>query len=329
MSSKDRLIIATDVGGTMLRVAIADSNGRIIDKVTTQVPRETDATSVPLRIAELTSFLLSKHSEKGCLWRFSIAAIGPLDTKRGRIVKPANMPYDEVPLIEVLSKYFDTEFILINDCNAAVLAEKEFGAGRDYDDIVYITISSGIGGGAYIDGTLLMGKDGNAVEIGHTVIDASGKMVCGCGRLGHWEAYCGGNGMPRYAEYLAREEKLHIDSQLLKMLRGGYKITSKDIFDFARMGDEFALNFIDRVAELNAIGVANVVSIYDPSIITIGGSVALNNVDFIIERLKRRVEKYTINRVPKILPTPLGHDAPLLGAIVAALNPPSKALIKI
>ncbi|MEM1891919.1 MAG: ROK family protein, partial [Nitrososphaerota archaeon] len=95
-----------------------------------------------------------------------------------------------------------------------------------------------------------------------------------------------------------------------------------------RCGDEFALIFIDTISEINGAGVANVVDAFDPSIISIGGSVALNNVDLVVDKLKPFVEQYALNRVPEIVPTPLGHDAPLIGAILAAIDPPPKSVFK-
>jgi glucokinase len=249
--------------------------------------------------------------------------------KKGAIIRPANMPYDVVPIADVLCNYFDATFILLNDCNAAAIAEKRIGAGKNVDDVVYITMSSGIGGGVILDGRLLLGKDGNAAEIGHTVVDMSMGMICGCGKKGHWEAYCGGNSMPKFAKFLVESKYDNVNSTLARKLKEGiHTVSAKDIFDYARAGDEFALIFINTVAEINGVGVANVVDVFDPSVISIGGSVALNNVDLVVEKLKPFVERYAINRVPDIVPTPLGHDAPLIGAILAAMDPPPKSVFK-
>ncbi|MEM0090112.1 MAG: ROK family protein [Nitrososphaerota archaeon] len=323
------LILAADIGGTVIRVAIADLQGHILEKASTLVPKGPDARAVPLKVLELCDALSTKYGGRRSISKVSIAAIGPLDMTKGAIVRPANMPYDVVPIMDVLCNYFDATFILLNDCNAAVIAEKRAGAGKYVDDVVYITISSGIGGGAILDGKLILGKDGNAAEIGHTVVDMSIGMVCGCGKKGHWEAYCGGNSMPKFAKFLAENRYNNINSTLARRLREGtYNISAKDIFDYARCGDEFALIFIDTISEINGAGVANVVDAFDPSIISIGGSVALNNVDLVVDKLKPFVEQYALNRVPEIVPTPLGHDAPLIGAILAAIDPPPKSVFK-
>ncbi|MCS7136113.1 MAG: ROK family protein [Nitrososphaerota archaeon] len=323
------LILAADIGGTMIRVAIADSRGRILEKASTLVPKGPDARAVPMKVLELCDVLSAKYGGRRSISKVSIAAIGPLDMTKGAIVRPANMPYEIVPIMDVLCNHFDATFILLNDCNAAVIAEKNIGAGKGVDDVVYITISSGIGGGVILDGRLLLGKDGNAAEIGHTVVDMSMGMMCGCGKKGHWEAYCGGNSIPKFAKFLLEKKYSNVNSALAHRLRDDtHTISAKDIFDYARAGDEFALMFVDAIAEINGAGVANVVDVFDPSVISIGGSVALNNVDLVVDKLRPFVEQYALNRVPKIVPTPLGHDAPLIGAILAAIEPPPKSIFK-
>jgi predicted NBD/HSP70 family sugar kinase len=131
-----------------------------------------------------------------------LASIGPLDLKRGGMAKPANLPYEFVALVGPLEEALGIKVHLMNDANAAALGEWTFGAGRTHDNLAYVTISTGIGGGAIVDRHLLIGKDGNAAEIGHVVVDPTGRLTCGCGRKGHWEAYCSGRNLPRLAMML-------------------------------------------------------------------------------------------------------------------------------
>ena len=132
-----------------------------------------------------------------------VASIGPLDLKRGGIASPANLPYRFIPLVKPLEEASGSKVALMNDANAAVLGERRFGAGKEHPDLVFITLSTGIGGGAIVDGHLLIGKDGNAAEIGHMVVDSEERLTCGCGRRGHWEAYCSGRNLPNLAALLA------------------------------------------------------------------------------------------------------------------------------
>ena len=207
---------------------------------------------------------------------------------------------------------------LVNDCVSAVIGERHFGAGRDHENLVYITISTGIGGGVYVNGHLLLGKDGNAHEIGHMVIDSEGKLECGCGKRGHWEAYSSGSGIPKLARLLVGTYREYFVESVLKDKLE--TLTSKDVYDAAKMGDAFALKVVEEASKYNAMGIANVVNMYDPSLITMGGSVTLHNVELVVEPIKQLAQEYIINRMAEVKVTPLGDDVGLYGAIALALG---------
>lgn len=314
------LVAGVDIGATYTRVVLADEKGRILDRAKFETPRSSRE-AVPASIASAIRVLLKRigGSERD-LRGIGVGSIGPLDVKRGVIVKAANLPLENVPIVEPLESEFGVTTYLVNDCVAAVIGEKHMGAGRDHDNLVYITISTGIGGGVYVDGRVLLGKDGNAHEIGHMVVDAEGKLVCGCGRRGHWEAYSSGTGIPKLAKLLAEENPGLFERSVLASKGDPLRLTSKDVYDAAKAGDAFARAVVEEAARYNAMGVANVVNVYDPSLITVGGSVALNNVELVVEPLKKMVHEYAVNRVPEITVTPLGDDVGLYGAIALALG---------
>ncbi len=307
--------VAVDIGATNTRVAVGDAGGRLLAKASFQTrsikaPREL-AEKIALHARELASRLGVEPSAVG------VGTAGPLDPVRGRIVNSPNMPFKEIPLAEPLREELGLPVAVANDCNAAVIGEKTWGAGRGLDNLVYVTISTGIGGGAYVDGVLLLGKDGNAAEIGHIVVDSEERLVCGCGGRGHWEAYSSGSGIPRLAALLAQSSP---DLWSRSMLSELGTIAAKDVFKAYRDGDPFAKLVIGEVRRYNAYGFAAVVNNYDPELITVGGSVALYNPDVLLRGLRRDVERYAINRVPEIELTPLGGDAVLLGALAIALG---------
>jgi len=157
------------------------------------------------------------------------------------------------------------------------------GAGKGLKNLTYITLSSGVGGGVIVDCTLLIGKDGNAAEIGHMVIDLEGRLTCNCGGRGHWEAYCSGSGIPKLAKYLVKSRLDHFRGTLVEDLAERGELTPKPLFELARRGDKGALKIIEEVSRLNAIGFANVDTFYDPELITIGGSIALNNPELVLK----------------------------------------------
>ncbi|MFB0569671.1 MAG: ROK family protein [Nitrososphaeria archaeon] len=318
-----RYAIGVDLGATNVRVAIGDEEGRLLRKKEEKTEVHLGRDSLSQQIARMIEHIIGKEYAVADIRGIGIGSIGPLDPKRGAILKAANIPFDFVPLVQPLMRRFNLPVYLINDCTTAVIGEKTFGAGRHLDHLVYVTISTGIGGGAYVDNHVLMGKDNNAAEIGHFMVDMEQRMECGCGRRGHWEAYCSGRNIPRYVRMLlddtpAGEKR----GSLLVNGVNSKRLTSKMIFDAARKEDPLALKFLNELGELNAIGFSDVTTAYDPSLITVGGTVALMNDDLILQPIRKNLERFSINRVPDIMITPLGEDIVLYGAIAMVFHPP-------
>jgi glucokinase len=313
-------VVGVDLGGTWTRVALSDANGNLVErtseKIDTSSPR-----SVSRQIIRLARFLCHKRGLNASALRgVGIASAGPLIQKEGVLINPANMPFERVPLTEPVSKQLKVPAYLINDCAAAALGEKAFGAATELENYVYVTIGTGIGGGAIVNGTLLLGKDGNAHEIGHLTIDYDGRLVCGCGKRGHWEAYCSGKNIPNFVRMRLEELEKEVVRHSLLFKREGdmSKLATADIFRAAKNRDRLSLQLIEEVGRLNAIGFANVINLYDPSLITVGGSVTLNNQEAIMSPIKVHVADYAVNRLPEIRVTPLGKDAGIYGAVAAA-----------
>ena len=315
------LAIGVDLGGTNVRVALGRRNGTIEKKLVEKTEKGRGPEGVSEQIARMIRSALGKEISLREIEGIGIGSAGPLDIKRGGLMKPTNLPFDFVSLVKPLEEEFNLPVILLNDCVAAVVGEKYFGIGREHDDLIYVTISTGIGGGVYVDGHLLIGKDGNAHEIGHFTIDFEGRLTCGCGRRGHWEAYCSGSGIPNYARLIIEEDELMrvSGSHLIEgIIKNGYAgVTAKTIYDYAKADDRVAKIIVEKIGVLNAIGFGCVVDAYDPSLITVGGSVTLNNPNLIIDSIKRHLNKYARNRVPEITLTPLGEDAVLYGALAS------------
>jgi glucokinase len=199
---------------------------------------------------------------------------------------------------------------LLNDCNAAVLGEQAYGAGRGKQNIVYITISTGIGAGVVAGGALLLGRGGNAAEVGHFIVDTAYNLPCLCGKgKGHWERYASGAGMPVFFRHWAHEHGRKINRA---------SVCAKDIFEAARAGDPPAREFLDEVSKINARGISNVIAAYDPQIITLGGSVTLSNGKIILAGIKKYIDRFL--KPPVIMITPLGEDISLVGAAAAIYN---------
>lgn len=319
----ERVAVGVDVGGTNIRVALGDERGRIVARISERTEKHRGPEGISRQIARNIRSLIERIGDSR-IEGIGIGSAGPLDLKRGGLMKPTNIPYDFVPLVEPLREEFDLPVYLLNDCSAAVVGERFFGAGKEHENLAYITLSTGIGGGIYVDGHLLIGKDGNATEIGHFTIDYEGRLLCGCGKRGHWEAYCSGNGIPNYARLLLSEEDPDEvkDSLLMRKINGNLNLlTAKILYDCAKAGDPLSLKLTDRIGILNAIGFACVIDAYDPSLITVGGSIALRNESLVLSPIRKYVGEHARNRVPEIRITPLGDDVVLYGAIAMVFHP--------
>jgi len=319
----EKLAAGVDLGGTYLRVVLSGEQGKFLAECKEKIDLESERAIVEQIVKTIRSLCKSKNVKVSALEGVAIASTGPLDMQKGILINPTNIPFPKVSLTRPVWNELGVPVYLLNDCTAAVLGEREFGAGKGVDDLVYVTIGTGIGGGAIVDGHLLLGKDGNAVEIGHMVVDPSGRLKCGCGKMGHWEAYCSGKNIPNFVRMRLEEmdEGMVKNSLLSKHLKGkSPMVESKHLFKAARAGDGLSLQLIEEIGVFNAIGMANVVNVYDPSLVTMGGSGVLKDRDLVMKPIEEHVRDYTRNRIPKILVTPLSEKVGLYGAVAAVLR---------
>jgi len=306
-----------DLGATHIRAVIGDAEGAVVASFKRDTPRGPTGIDVTEAVLDaLRGACEAADVEPSEVVAAGIGSFGPLDLADGAVENPANLPdsIDRIPLIGPVQKLFDTDRVYLhNDANAGLIGERYY-ADRNPDDMVYLTISSGIGAGVAVDGNVLRGWDGNAGEVGHLTIDPHGFMTCGCGHDGHWEAYCSGDNIPRYATQLHREDPvetaLPIDTE-------GF--TAADIFEQAGE-DEFATHVLDQISHWNAIGVANMVHAFAPLVISIGGGVAINNPDLIMDPIRERLDEMVMANIPDIQLTTHGDDVVVRGALASALT---------
>jgi len=305
--------LAVDIGATNIRVASGDRSG-LGPKLSEGTDRENGPFGVSAQIVRM-AFELGMDSIEAV----GVGSIGPINVTSGCIVNTPNFPFKEIPVTEPLEEELHAPVRMLNDCTAAVLGEHTFGAGKGLENLVYVTLSTGLGGGAMVDGHLLIGKDGNAVEVGHVTIDPDSPLTCGCGSRGHWEAYSSGSGISNFVRVNLQPEDC--DSLIIEYAGGDEDaITPENLFNAAKRGDSAALRIVSELGRVNAIGFANIVNVYDPELITIGGSIALKNPELILDPIKENIEKHLINRISKIMLTPLGGDAVLYGALALSMS---------
>lgn len=304
-------ILAVDVGATWLRVAMFEGE-IMLSKRSARTPRSGGELAVANAIIELAGNF--KPDAIG------IGSIGPLDLRKGAVVNTPNNPLGSFELREPLRKMLGAPVYIANDCVAAAWGEYLLGAGKD-KDLAYVTMSTGIGVGAVIDGRPLVGRRGNAHELGHVTIDYKSSLRCGCGGLGHWEALAGGANMKVFAKAFA--ESIATSSPAKEVALAG-EMGTEELFSHARKGDPFALSLLEELSRIHAAGLSAVIAAYDPEAIFIGGSVFLNNEEVLLPRIKRHLASYSLFEPPAIRRASFGEDAVLYGALALALRPPAE-----
>ena len=309
--------VGVDLGATNVRAVAADGNGTLLGTAADDTPRGPTGIGVTEAVLGVVRGACAEAGiDPESVAAAGIGAIGPLDLAEGAVENPANLPdtIDRIPLTGPLSVLLDTDRVYLhNDTNAGVIGER-FYSERNPDDMVYLTISSGIGAGVCVDGHVLTGWDGNAGEVGHMTVDPQGRLTCGCGHDGHWEGYCSGNHIPRYAAYLHDAD--HIETALPM---DDPSFSAADVFEHDG-SDEFATHVVDQIAHWNAMGVANIVHAYAPLVVYVGGAVALNNPERILEPIRERMAGMVMSNVPEIRLTTLGDEAVVKGALASAMT---------
>lgn len=318
-------IAGVDIGGTWIRVAICtiDLNEVNIRKKSTRTLKE-NRFSISTSICEILSKLLKENQlEKKNLLAIGIASAGPLNTDSGVVFNNANLGFRTIPLRDPIENQFPgIPIYFINDGSGAVLGVRHFEANEnEKDNLVYITMSTGIGGGVICNGHLLLGKEGNAAEIGHGLVDPKSKVKCNCGAYGCWEAYSSGTGvMTRTLEGI-KEGKMNSDILLEIVKNDTSKITAKEVFQAARRGDNLSCKIVDDCVFYTKVGIGLINNYYDCLSIYIGGAM-MNDKDLIIPDLTDQFEKdpvvFTINHPPKIKLTKYRDEIGLRGALTFA-----------
>jgi glucokinase len=317
----ERPVLAIDIGGTKIAMAIISEQGEILARQN----QPTSASQGPQAVIErllsgIDQLLIESHLRPSQLNSISLATAGVIDTKRGLVTTSPNLPdWHNVPLRSIVAERYKLTTFLINDADAAALGEHRFGAGQGLKTLILLTLGTGIGGGIIIDGKLYLGSTGSAAEIGHMVIEANGPK-CACGRKGCLEALASGTAV-------AREAISHIrrggQSALTKMTDGKIEnITAETVHLAAKDGDSLSLEVIDQAAYYLGVGVVNLVNIFNPEMVIIGGSMA-DMGDLLLQPVRAMVTERVFPlfaQTVRIVPARLGNYAGLFGAASYALE---------
>ena len=315
-----RPVLAIDLGGTKIITAIFN-NGQLIAKERCLTLADEGPPSVINRLLSSIDYILSlKNIDPSQLDSISLAVAGAIDSERGLVTSSPHLPgWHDVPLRDIVKEKYRVNTFLLNDASAAALGEHRFGVGRGVANLVLLTVGTGIGGGIIINGRLYDGSCGSAGEIGHMTIDVNGQS-CKCGNIGCLETLASGTAMAEEA----RRRIAHGESSSLVELVGGKieDITAEKIGVAARSGDSLALDVIARAGAYLGVGMVNLVNIFNPEMIVVGGAVA-DLGDLLLDPARQVVKERAFRlsaQSVRIVPAQLGGEAGVYGAAAFALE---------
>ncbi|MGL4797933.1 MAG: ROK family protein [Cellulosilyticaceae bacterium] len=307
--------IGVDLGGTTVKVGLINESYTIIDKMVAPTGNERSSEEVLKDMAMLCKAIMEKHGlEEKEVHSIGIGCPGIASPKEGIIHFSSNLNFDEVNVRQEIQKYINLDVYVDNDANCAALGEVICGAAKGEEDVVVVTLGTGVGGGIIMGGKVYGGAFCGAGEIGHHIIALDGHP-CGCGRKGCWEQYASATALIRDAKAMA---KANPHTQMVALAKDGdlENINAKVVFDAAQAGDSIAMEVLDQYFKYIAHGVTNVINMMQPGMIVIGGGMSAQK-----ENLTIPVTKYVQEQMygglklqTKIEAAILGNDAGIIGA---------------
>lgn len=313
--SKD-LILAVDVGGTTCKLGIFNQSLEMIDKW-----------SIDTDISDSTGKLILRQIYEAFVQKFEtqdlnmkdvigmgIGIPGPVDFETGTIHGAVNLNWpNKVNVINIMKTFVDFPVIVDNDANVAALGEKFNGAGKDADDVVVITLGTGLGGGIISNGKIVHGHNGSGAELGHFRVDHDQRFKCNCGKSGCIETVASATGVINLVNFYY--PKLTFKSSILELIKNK-TVTAKAVFDAAKAGDQFCIFITERVANYIAY-LASIISVTtNPKYIILGGGMS-DAGDILIENIKTEYHHLTFTPAQEnteIVRAELGNDAGMVGA---------------
>ncbi len=312
-----RRAVAIDLGGTRFRVAVGTEDGTIEWRTSRFTRTQRGLLAVLNDMYLAVEEAISSVDDQDTVQGIGIAAPGPLDPWTGVIYNPPNMPgWDKVPLKQLFEERYGMPVQVANDANLAAVGEHRYGAGKGFRQLVYVTVSTGIGGGVIVDDRLLLGAGGFAGEVGHMAIDMRGER-CACGNLGCLEWLASGTSIGRRARQMVR-------SGSRTALRGLPldQITAEKVAEVAYQGDALCRRLLQDVGVAMGVGIVNLAHLFNPQRVILGGGVSLNAGPLWWDALQVTVRARAMEsslRGLEIVPAGLGDDAGLLGGVALAL----------
>ncbi|WP_010238506.1 ROK family protein [Clostridium arbusti] len=307
-------VIGIDLGGTKICGALSDVDGNVLSQHTIATNAFEGEEAVLGRVISVIEKILSDGDKKPEeIKAIGIGSPGPLDAEKGIIITTPNLPFKNFKLVDPIKEKFRVPTYLDNDGNVGAIGEFVFGAGQGTKNMIFITVSTGIGGGAILNGQVYRGNTCNALEIGHMTLEKDGPR-CNCGNYGCAEALASGTAIGKRA----KKAILNGEDTILKTYEN---VTSYETFQAAKKGDAVASKILDNSLNYLGICVANMITIFDPEMVIIGGGVSKGG-DIVFDKVKEVVNTRCFKAMAescKIVPAGLGTDAGVMGAVALAV----------
>ncbi len=300
-----------DIGGTKCAVLLADHTGCVVEKI--KFPTTT--------VEETIATIVDSIKKLGCGNAIGISCGGPLDSKKGLILSPPNLPgWDNIPIVKLLEDEFHVPVAIQNDANACALAEWKFGAGRGSENMIFLTFGTGMGAGLILNGRLYSGTNDMAGEIGHIRMSDFGPV--GYGKAGSFEGYCSGGGIAKVAQSIATEYlQMGKPVSFCDSMEALPSITAKDVAECAVKGDTAAIRVYDICAEKLGAGLSVLIDVLNPECIVIG-SIFQRSEKLLREKMQAVIDRETLaysNKVCRIVPAELGDTIGDIAAVSVAM----------
>lgn len=306
--------IGIDLGGTNIAVGVVDDNFKILGegKVKTNAPRPAD--EICDDIAKAVNMAISNAKlTMDDIGFVGIGAPGSINPITGIIGFSNNLGFENTPIVKMLEERLNKKVIIDNDANAAAVGEMLAGAGAGCNNIVAVTLGTGVGGGTIIDGKMLLGTNFAGGELGHTVIVFNGEQ-CTCGRRGCWEAYASATALVKQTKAKMLENK---NSKMWEIVNGDIeKVNGKTAFDAMRLNDKAGIEVVDQYCDYVACGVVNFINVFQPTVVCIGGGISKEG-DVLISRINKHLDERFSKNIDKqsvVKTAVLGNDAGIIGA---------------
>ena len=307
------IAIGIDIGGTSIKGAAVDSNGRVYESFSMPFTKSESGEETIKKLATLVKQYIKAHDLENKIVGIGIGSPGTLDVEKGVVNYANNLGWNELPVAKIMQKSLPYPIKLTNDANAACLGEAKFGAGKDYQTIIMLTLGTGVGGGIIINSQLFEGNQGKGGELGHMVVQIDGEP-CTCGRRGCLETYASASALIRETK---KAMKLNKQSLLWKVCSDIDLVDGKVPFEAMKQGDKAATEVIDNYVKYLGEGILNFCNIFRPNAIVLSGGIA-NAGDCLFDRLNNYVKErnygYKLTPEVKVVPAKLGYDSGKIGA---------------